>query len=257
MATGVRDDALSSEDIILFDVPTKAPRQSSSQNVFKTRALLAFKGLPYQTTWLEYPQIADSLKSFGIEKNAPGTAYTDYWLPAVRMPDGTYIMDSYNIALAIEAKHPDPPLFVAAKGTTDAQNIMDKLLRTLAPAYLYRLPDDHLSTTSKEWYHEQRGRLFGTTDLHQVAKMPPFSGDTPWQNAKSLFQELNTLLSSNIAGPFILGDQVSYADFIIGGYWIFLHQVDHEGDVYKRVMDMHPSFAQHEQASREWFARAD
>lgn len=250
-----QSQAATSKSIILFDIPTKEPRRCSSQHVWRTRASLNYKGIPYETQWLEYPKIASTLESFGIKKNEPGQAYTDYWCPAVRMPDGTYIMESHNIALALESLHPDPTLHVSSPNTEQAIAVIDNIVKCVAPAYLYRLPDNNFSPESKEWYHRQRAKLFGAS-LYQVPELEPFSGERPWQNVDGGFQDLIKLLEKDVSGPFVAGNVPSYADFVIGGFWDFLHLVDREGDVYGRVMKMNPSFPEHENACKPWFARA-
>jgi len=93
--------------IILFDLPSKDRCACWSYNPWKIRLALNFKGIDYKTEWLEYPDIAAKFKSFGIPPNKKGAEYT---IPAVRLADGTYLMDSLQIAGALEMVYPTPSL---------------------------------------------------------------------------------------------------------------------------------------------------
>lgn len=240
--------------VVLFDLPTKEPRQCSSLHVWKVRALLNFKNIPYRTNWIDYPDVAPTFKGFDIPKN-DDTAYTEYWCPVVRFPDGCYAMESYNIAEKLEFLWPQPETFVTSTTTKRTQDIIDSVLVKIAPANLSRLAD-RLSPISREWYHRSRGKLFGGLEnCYQIAELEPFSGDIPWQQASAGIKDLERLLSENDEGPFVLGAIPSYADFIVAGFWEGLKLLDKEGDVFGRMMNQSPTFVCHESACKPWFVR--
>jgi hypothetical protein len=71
---------MSSDQIILYDLPSKPPCQSWSLNPWKStrqnhhpfyaytdttlaRLLLNYKGIPYKTEWIEYPDVEPKFKS--------------------------------------------------------------------------------------------------------------------------------------------------------------------------------------------------
>lgn len=219
--------------------------------------MLNFKGIDYTTEWLEYPEIANKLQKCGIEANEVDMAqskYTQYWCPALRLPNGHHIMNSIDIATELEKLFPNPPLFISDSITKATQEIIDAANHALAPAYLHRLAD-HLSPVSKAWYHQARGRMFGVDDAYGIARLRPWSGETPWQNAQPHLERLAKLLKEVQSGPFIRGTTISYADFIIGGYWEALKLFDSNGDVFGRVMKIDPSFSRHEEALRPIFER--
>ena len=132
--------------------------------------------------------------------------------------------------------------------------MLDQIQFALIPPYMYRLPDDHFSERNKEWYHRARGKLFGHSNLYNVAKLKPYAGDSPWKNVTPLLKELARLLQKE-EGPFLRGSKVTYADLCIASFWTCLELFDRDGDFRDRVMDMDPAFLKHEAACEPWFRR--
>ena len=72
-----------------------------------SRYLLNIKGLPYCTQWIEYPDIADHLKSFGVPPTEPGTL-TPYTLPAIYDPKTKRVVaESSKIAAYLDDEYLD------------------------------------------------------------------------------------------------------------------------------------------------------
>ncbi|KAF9479952.1 hypothetical protein BDN70DRAFT_993116 [Pholiota conissans] len=68
--------------IILWDIPSTIGPWSS--NTWKVRYCLNFKGIPYKTEWIEYPDIAPHCQRLGISYTtikSDGMPY--YSLPAI------------------------------------------------------------------------------------------------------------------------------------------------------------------------------
>jgi glutathione S-transferase len=57
----------------------------------------------------------------------------------------------------------------------------------------------------------------------------------------------------------VLGDEVSYADFVLAGFWAFLKRLDKDGDLFGRVMgfDEGGAFRRHWEACQPWLERDD
>lgn len=56
-----KDDNMTS--IVLFDIDRRDGRACWSPSVWKTRFVLNFKGLDYETRWLEFPDIGPTLEA--------------------------------------------------------------------------------------------------------------------------------------------------------------------------------------------------
>lgn len=59
------------------------------------------------------------------------------------------------------------------------------------------------------------------------------------------------------SGPFVMGDEVSFADFVLAGAWSFLKDLDRQNDLFGRIMDLHPEFRAHWEACQPWMEKND
>lgn len=70
---------------------------------------LNIKGIPYRTEWVEYPDIAPLVKSFGLPPNS-NSPIVPYTLPTIYDPrTKRAIMDSAKIAKYLDDEYPDTP----------------------------------------------------------------------------------------------------------------------------------------------------
>ena len=161
---------------------------------------LNFKGFPYTTTWLEYPEIAGALEAKGVTPNASGTPYT---APAVEFEDGTVVMESLLIARELERRHPEPSLVVDDPVVDQVLDVMGKIFGACAPELLPPVPQAFLNDVSAEYFERTRAVVFGMTlaDL-QKAK----GGQQAWDAAAPFIHEMAALLKKNPEGPFYLGN---------------------------------------------------
>lgn len=219
------------------------------------RAILNYKNIPYRTEWLEFPDIRPTLKSFGIPPNDPSEHF-DHSIPAVKLPDGTFVMESAQVAQALEKYQPDPPVYPDSESAIRAQELVTQFGNRLSVAYLHRLPDMLLTPESAKWYHEARTRLIGAS-LYDLRDSPDLGEGVAWKNAEPTFAVLKEFLSENPEGPYAMGQQVSYADFVLLGFWKILGKIDVEGDLFGRVMEMDRKFEEHERACRKFCEKDD
>lgn len=246
-----------SSEIILFDIPCKGNDPHCwSLNPWKARASLNFKNIPYKTEWTEYPDIAPTCKKLGIPPNDGTSSYAEYSSPFAKLPDGTYIMDSRKIAEALDKLQPQPPLH------TDKGDVIDRvqaavlgMAQNLGPIGMPRIPDRLLNPYSAEYFHETRTKRFGMT-LPELAKSDR-AGENARQNAAGFMQQLEAILNENREGPYVLGKEPSFADLIIGGFWVFAKKLDQDGDLFDRGMQFSPAFPEHFKAVQKWFERDD
>ncbi|KAK5736575.1 hypothetical protein LTR17_007394 [Elasticomyces elasticus] len=231
-----------SEELILYDLPSQ---QGRCWNM---------NGLPYRTEWTEYPDLNNKLSSLGCPPNPPGTNYVDYSSPAARLPGGTYVMDSLRIAHALEKLQPEPSLHLD-NGYVD--RVFKTIMAThgaLAPNVVVRLPIKVLRPASQEYFRTTRGKRFGMS-LEELAKSDK-AGETAWKAAEPHLNELKAILAEH-DGPYVMGKTVSFADFIIAGYWRMLQILDEGGDLYDQMMKVDASFPKHQEACKQWLERDD
>ena len=230
--------------------PPSPPNQRTL--IPKARASLNYKSLPYKTHWIEYPDIAPTFKSLSITPNDGTAANTDYSSPACKMPDGSYVMDSRNIGVALDELQPEPSLHMDSGYVDRALGAVDKIRLNLGPIGMPRVPD-LLNERSAEYFRETRGKRFGMP-LAELAKSDRV-GENAWKSAEPGLQELRTILNEN-EGPYVLGKEPSFADFAIAGLFRFVQLLD-RGDLYDRLMGYDKAFPEQFKACGKWFERED
>lgn len=236
-------------EVILYDIPSKDPRRCWSLNPWKTRLLLNLKAIPYTTEWLEYPDIAPTLKSFGIPPSEPpATAYTS---PAIRISD-KYVMDSRKIADVLEKEYPSPPLHLDSPIVKKVEELAPQCITTLGPVFLPRVPRCVLNPPSVEYFERTRAARFGMP-LSQLEKEK--GGESAWKAAEPKWKELGTLLKAE-GGPFFMGKTVSYADLIVVGALHFSMLLGKD-DMFQHLKDIEPAFLTLYDASKAWLERDD
>ncbi|KAF9266033.1 hypothetical protein L218DRAFT_978964 [Marasmius fiardii PR-910] len=88
----------------LFDIPSKLPQKAWSPNVWKARYVLNYKNLPYETTWVEFPDIASTCQKIGA---SPTTRKGRYTLPVIEdTKTNAVVSDSWNIVEYLESTYP-------------------------------------------------------------------------------------------------------------------------------------------------------
>ncbi|KAI0145071.1 hypothetical protein GGR57DRAFT_481292 [Xylariaceae sp. FL1272] len=179
------------------------------------RMLLNFKGLPYSTTWLEYPSIAPTLSSLGIPPHTGPGAYISHSLPAIKLYE-TYIMDSLPIAHAVEAAYPSPPLHLDSPLLPQVIASVTPLIPTLKSTIMATVPREILNPVSATYWRDTRSKFLGMSveELERTADK-----DAEWEAAKTHLDVLAELLrKTEDEGPFFLGETPSYADIVFAAF---------------------------------------
>ncbi|KAH8127167.1 hypothetical protein FP744_10007505 [Trichoderma asperellum] len=210
----------------LFDIPTKAPRVCWSMNTWRTRLLLNYKGLHYKTEWVEYPNIKSRLNQH-VSPNEQGPQFT---APAIQMPDGTYVMDSYKIADIIEEKHPVPSLALNTPMQLRFRDSLVKFMGKLHPIYIPTVANQLLSEESLEYFLTTRQKDVGMP-LDEFGKR---HGPGAFERCEPFAREITALLNESPSGPYFLGDTISYTDLIWAGILLFFKRLGTE--VYQEVL---------------------
>ncbi|KAK4934434.1 hypothetical protein LTR10_024308 [Elasticomyces elasticus] len=194
-----------SSELILYDLPSKQGT-GWSHNPWKTRLALNFKGISYKTEWTEYPDLQPKFEEFGISPNSTGAKYTS---PAVKLPDGTYIMESRAIADALERLHPTPSLHLDSPYQSRIEKIVPDLVNSMRPIFMPLVPKTFLNKPSYDYFHATREKSLGMP-LDKYAE----GADESFKKAKPYIKQLGEMLTEN-EGPFLEGKKPVYADFVI------------------------------------------
>ncbi|KAG8731893.1 hypothetical protein FRC12_019518 [Ceratobasidium sp. 428] len=207
-----------------------------SPNTYKTRLALIYKGLPFRVEYISYPDIEPTFKKLGVPKGNPRGKFK-YTVPAIADPSPepggkpTYVADSWDIALYLERTYP-PPMYptIFPHHSVALQRAM---VSHLASTVHNHLCDIAIPLIGLEHVLDEKGHthfvktrevMFGKP-LDEVLK----EADTTWMtDVRNSWSNLGEMLDLNGpmegVGPFVMGKNMSYSDFIIAGLMLWLRR---------------------------------
>ncbi|OAL36631.1 hypothetical protein AYO20_03963 [Fonsecaea nubica] len=206
-------------EIILYDLAC-TKNVCFSPAVWRVRLMLNYKRIPYQTIFVEFPDIEPTLKGLGIAPSS-GTSSSSqikYTVPAIHhVSSNTSMMESGAIAQFLESTYPDPPVPLTSELgreiETQARAVAGKVFRaSILPREVHIL-----SPRGQEYFRRTREAPLGDhrrlEDLLDEAKE-----DESWAAVDDGMRAVGELMRTNRAdGPFVLGARPSYTDFFIAG----------------------------------------
>ncbi|KAH9978362.1 hypothetical protein BJV74DRAFT_859858 [Russula compacta] len=197
---------------ILYDIPGTATKQQSwSPNVWKTRIVLNYKGIPHKTEWVEYPDIATVAKRIGAPHTLLRRGQPSYTVPILRDPaTNRSLAGSLQIALNLERLYPDlPKLF--PPGTEDLSKtltISSSIPRTCA----------QLHEESKTYFRTTRERMYG--GALETFSAPGAATAARWLAVGEALEPFARDADARGASDtFLLGERETYAD-IVAACWL-------------------------------------
>lgn len=187
------------EKCAVLNHPISSPRHcfKPNTNAAPARLVLNYKGIPYKTEWLEYPDLEPTFKSFGIPPNAEGSAYS---IPTIRIGD-KYVVDSAKIAAELEKQYPSPSLHLGSPALLKVQQLMPKCVEGLKGLFMPKVPSAILNQASVPFWVEKREKRFGMS-LAQLEKEQ--GGEAAWERSTPTIKEFGSILKAE-GGPFVLG----------------------------------------------------
>ncbi|KAI0258195.1 hypothetical protein BC834DRAFT_912723 [Gloeopeniophorella convolvens] len=209
---------------IFYDIPgTKTKYLAWSPSTWKTRLALNYKGVPYKTEWVEYPDVAALAERIGAPHTSVGSDGTlKYTAPILRnVRTGTVVSDSYKIAEALERDHPEPPLFppgreddIAAVDYAFNNEVSTPLVGVLlVPIH------DQLNEASKSYFRKTRESAFG-------APLESFGKPEEWIAVRDTLAPIAAAADARgESDTFLVGKTETYADFVAAGWLVFARSV--------------------------------
>ncbi|KAF8192117.1 hypothetical protein BJ912DRAFT_276935 [Pholiota molesta] len=201
--------------IILYDLVSLCPDVAWSSNTWKARLCLNFKGVPYKTEWVEWPDIKSVYEKHGIKaasRNPDGSP--QYTLPVIHDPStGVSISDSFMIAEYLDKTCPTPQIFPHHTQGLQApfESAYIERSRPIVP-FVIPVISAKLTPISQAVYIPEQEKIFGKT----IAELLP-KGEAAvegWNKYKDGLAEVARWYAET-DGPFLLGDTISWADFVV------------------------------------------
>lgn len=190
-----------------------------------TRIALNYKGIPYTTEWIEYPDIENKLKSIGGKPTSKKKDGSDhYTLPAIHdSKTGKVVTDSKDIIVYLEETYPDTPsLFPPGKNAAiELQtSVFDDAFDPLYPLTL-QASNAILNPVSEAYFRRTREASFGKK-IEEFAPPGP-ARDEIWSKFKANLQKLSSAYDAN--GPnslFFIDNTFTYSDVVVAAYLLWV-----------------------------------
>ena len=243
---------MAQQEVTFYDLPTKEPRTCWSLNPWKVRLYLNYKQIPYNTVWLEYPEVGPFLQSQGVKPHAKGTAVADYTIPSVKLPDGRLIMESLEIVQELEKLHPEPKLIINPDQANEIRDLFMSCVRRCPGLFIVGTSRNLLAPASKVYFDPSRAKWYNVESIDDIAQNSDLAN---WGLIETGAKEVGSILRENPAGPFVLGAEVSYTDFVILGVLQWAKTIDAE--YYEKIVGFEPALKDLYDASQQWLKRND
>ncbi|KAL9020062.1 MAG: hypothetical protein Q9185_002676 [Variospora sp. 1 TL-2023] len=240
--------------ITFFDLPRKPTNKCWSANAWKTRLILNYKSIPYTTEWLEFADIAPHHKALSIPPNPeipdlPKDFPSAYTIPTIHfLKDGTYMQDSGALARELEKRYPSPSLHLDTPQQAAIEALWSKMLPILLPAITPQIVADLLTERSAAYFVETRERAFKI----KMSDWEKIEADTAWAEAAPALTGFGDVLREK-GGPFVLGAEPSYADFIVVAVMQFMRAAG-EG-IFERFVGTDEALGRLYEASKQWLEK--
>ncbi|KAH6911358.1 hypothetical protein BKA70DRAFT_1264076 [Coprinopsis sp. MPI-PUGE-AT-0042] len=230
--------------ITLFDLPSNAPNKVWSPNTWKTRFCLNYKGLPYKTEWVEFPDIRALYEKFNVPANArpDGSPEPFYSLPAILDVDPAtgkeiVITDSLKIAKYLDTTYPDTPRVLSSaddKAIQEQEAFARRAIMSFFPVFPNIFASKVLTTGNEASEAHATKKRIGALRQFFKEKYGSISSLDEVTFTDEEKKESFTKFLENLDGVGVAirdeegkvawanGDTISFSDFAIAGglYWI-------------------------------------
>ncbi|KAG6824215.1 hypothetical protein H0H87_012263, partial [Tephrocybe sp. NHM501043] len=200
--------------IEFYDISSKAPGKSWSGTTWRIRYALAIKGLPFETTWVEYQDIARVSKDKGFPPTSEGAI--QYTLPAIHDPNTSKsIADSIPIAEYLDSAYPDTPKLFAEGSKAKQVAFINALPGNLSSLWQFTIAHSHGVLNDPEaaaYFRRTREAMFGGSKLEDVCPKGD-NAKVEWAKVKAEFEEVHTLWlkgKDTSDGPYFTGSQPAF-----------------------------------------------
>jgi len=195
-----------------------------------------YKGLPFKTEWVEFPDVAARMKEVGsvpTEKDSDGNP--KYTLPVILdSSTGKVITNSIRIAEYLDDTYPNSPsLFPPIGGQSthsraaihilDA-HFMNTALQPMRLAFIASI-NAVFNPRSQEYFRSAREKDFGMK-LEDIAPTGSVKRKAMFIAGKEGFSKLASMYEENGADlPYFFGKTFSYADCIVTGFLFWMRRL--------------------------------
>ncbi|TFY78069.1 hypothetical protein EWM64_g5940 [Hericium alpestre] len=224
-----------SQKLILYDIPSTSEIGAWSPNTWKARLVLNIKELPYETIWVEYPDIKPTCLRIGAAPTATvqkpdGTSEAQYTLPVLQDPNtGAVISDSFDIAVYLEDTYPDTLALFPPGSRALLYLFSETWFEKVGMALWFPLAiagADKMHASSREYYVRTKSAIVGKpmTEFRPQGD----AGEKVWTDALAALSQVRQWIDKNGTGDkakYVLGETFSYGDVFIVGWLAYYRSI--------------------------------
>lgn len=209
---------------------------------------------------LDHEIADDSDMCSGIPPNPEGS-FAKYTAPVVRFPDGSYVMESGDIAQKLDVTSPEPSLRLDDALQKQAQDVCNQLIFPMVAFIFSRVHSEIITDEEKAWFRndrETRARAMLKRDSitleewdREAGGMSAIKGCEPGMEQMSKFLKEH----KQDDGPFILGRKACYADLIIAGLVEAYRRIGSNEGAFEKLTKSITGLTEHYEACRPWLKR--
>jgi glutathione S-transferase len=213
--------------LVLYDVICDLPGKNFSPNPAKSRFVLNYKNIPFVTIWVDYSEISIAMKSIGARPSKRRDGSEVNTVPVLSDPNtGALITDSLKIASYLEKTYPEKPIF---------PNNSESLIHAFDSAYMSLIIPGFrpVFLRTAEALSPPNAKFF--TEIRSKDIPLPWDAEDD-KNWGLLEKGYNTAYEwyQKTDGKWIMGDTLSYADFVVAAQLLWYKRVLKE-DEWARI----------------------
>jgi len=204
----------------------------------RSRFVLGYKNLPFETVWVEYPDIAPKLKEIGASPNKRPDGSEQYTVPVLSDPNtGALVTDSWVIAEYLDKTYPEKPVFPnGSKGLVVAFEFALEALG--GPSFKFSLlrTSQILNERSQKYFVSTREVALGDRVDEWSPEGP--KRDAHWEIIEKSYYGSAKTWYDKLEGKWVMGDVFSYADIILAARSLWFKRV-YQDDEWKKIASLH------------------
>ncbi|KAI0044249.1 hypothetical protein FA95DRAFT_1562443 [Auriscalpium vulgare] len=205
--------------ITVYDIQATGTQDGTiSTNVWRVRYALHIKGLAYKVEWVEYPDIAATMKTIGAPPTGMRAGQPLYTCPAICDPTtGIILSDSLQIVQYLDTQYPATPALLPASSRALQKAFLETYLPTRIRAPIIHLvvqmSAEQLSPRSAEFFRRTRESDIGVA-FEEIGRKED-ERQALLGKVVQAFEEVEKWKGDEL---FVTGEQVSFVDVTIAAH---------------------------------------
>ncbi|KAK0489660.1 hypothetical protein EDD18DRAFT_1259043, partial [Armillaria luteobubalina] len=222
--------------ITLYDIPSNVADSPGTVTTWRTRYCLNLKHLPYQTVYVEVPDIEDLAKEIGAAPTGlrPDGVSPKYTVPIIQdHATGAVVSDSPVIATYLDKTYPSVGPVLIPTGTRVLQLAFADAVRE-AIEYLQEplFYPDFVMKRNERTATYMRENLSG---IYTLASLEGEEREKMWKTTRENLGKMNKWFEGS-EGDFVMGKEPCFTDTVISAFlWLIRNTVGRESEEWKDV----------------------